>query len=108
MYVLDTDTLNLIYTGQARAVARRATVPSSEIAIAVVTRIELLKGRFDFLLKAADTAQLLRAQELLTRTDELLATIPRILLIDAAVTAEFDRLRGVKGLRQIGRGDILI
>ncbi len=45
------------------------------MATTVVTRIEILRGRFEFLLKAADGAQLLRAQQLLSRSEELLAQI---------------------------------
>jgi tRNA(fMet)-specific endonuclease VapC len=108
MYVLDTDTLTLIFAGQAQVTSRRDTVPESEIAVTVVSRIEVLQGRFDFLLKAADAAQLLRAQQRLLRTDQLLAGIRNVLLIDAPAAVEFDRLRHDRKLRKIGRADLLI
>jgi tRNA(fMet)-specific endonuclease VapC len=108
MYVLDTDTLSLVFQGHPRVAARHSTVPTSEIAIAVVTRIETLQGRFDFLLKAASSVELLRAQQLLNRTEELLTTVPAILPIDASAATEFDRLRPNKKLKKIGRRDLLI
>jgi tRNA(fMet)-specific endonuclease VapC len=68
MFVLDTDTLTLVYTAHRKVIARRASVSGSEIAITVVTRIEVLQGRFDFLLKAATVADQVRAQEWLDAT----------------------------------------
>jgi len=61
MNVLDTDTPTHLFAGHPRVLARQALVPSSEIAITIITRIEALLGRFDFLLKAASGKELLRA-----------------------------------------------
>jgi tRNA(fMet)-specific endonuclease VapC len=108
MYLLDTDALTLVFAGHPRVGERRATVPSSEIAISIVTRIEVLRGRFDFVFKAADADELLRAQDLLTRTEQRLAEIETIWPFDAASAAQFDRLRAERKLRKIGRGDLLI
>ncbi|HWG46513.1 MAG TPA: type II toxin-antitoxin system VapC family toxin [Gemmataceae bacterium] len=107
MYLLDTDTLTLVHAGHLRVLERRQTVPDNEIAIAIVTRIEVLQGRFDFVLKAADGNQLLHAQTLLNRTEErlqMIATFP----FDASAAAEFDRLRQERKLKKIGRADLLI
>jgi tRNA(fMet)-specific endonuclease VapC len=108
MFVLDTDTLNLVFRGHPRVVARRSVVPSSEIAIAIITRIELLQGRFAFLFKAATAAELRRAQELLEQTEQALATIAEVLPIEEGAADEFDRLRQNRKLKKIGRGDLLI
>src|SRR5436190_12822141 len=105
MFVLDTDTLTLVYTAHPRVTARRSSVPASQVAISVVTRIEVLQGRFDFLLKAATVAERLRAQEWLNRTDELLASISAILPITEEAAVEFDHLWGIKKLKKIGRRD---
>lgn len=48
-----------------------------------------------------------RGQERLDRAEGDLAPF-RVLPINAAVAAEFDRLRQSKGLKKIGRGDLLI
>jgi tRNA(fMet)-specific endonuclease VapC len=106
--VLDTDTLSLVFKGHPRVTSRRDTVPAGEVAIAIVTRIEMLQGRFDFLMKAADREQLLRAQGLLEKTEQALDEIETILPITGAAADEFERLVVNRKLRKIGRGDLLI
>ena len=44
MYLLDTDTLTLVHARHPRVSERQRTVPSSEIATTVITRIEILQG----------------------------------------------------------------
>ena len=63
MYLLDTDTLTLIDLGHPRTVARLLQVNPEEVAITVITRIEILQGRFAAVRKAAGTQELLLAQE---------------------------------------------
>jgi hypothetical protein len=59
MFVLDSDILTHLFLGHPRVTARRQTVPASEIAITVISWIQVLSGRFEFLLKAATGAELL-------------------------------------------------
>ena len=108
MVVLDTDILTHLFAGHERICGRKVSVPSSDIAITVVTWIEVLRGRFDFLLKAATAEELQRAQAALDNSIRSLASIETVLPIDAAATAEFDRLLKDKKLKKIGRGDLLI
>src|SRR4029078_10194560 len=108
MYVLDSDTLTLIYTAHPKVIARQNTVPAAEIAITVVTRIEVLQGRFAFLLKAATVEDQVRAQQWLDATDGLLASIPAILSLTEQAATAFGRLRQNKKLKKIGRPDLLI
>ncbi len=107
MYILDTDTLSRLHAGDPRLRERQGRVDPSLIVTTAITRIEILQGRFDYLLKAADGADLLRAFGWLVRSEESLVRI-NILPIDAAAAAEFDRLRQNKKLKKIGRGDLLI
>ena len=107
MHLLDTDTLTHLHAGHPRVVERLRQLADSDVGTTIITKIELLRGRFDFLLKAATGPELLRAQQLLVRTDELLAQIP-VVPIDEAAAAQFDRLRGMKRLKKIGRTDLLI
>lgn len=81
---------------------------TEEIATTVISRIEILQGRFAMLLKAADGQELRRAQRWLDQTVEQLAEIPKLLSIDEASAGEFDRLRANKKLKKIGRADLLI
>jgi tRNA(fMet)-specific endonuclease VapC len=108
MFVLDTDTLTLLFTGHPQVTSRRGSVPSSAIAITVITWIETLLGRFEFVRKAATGDELLRAQALLDLTRRSLAAVETVIPIDTAAAAEFDRLRANKKLKKIGRGDLLI
>lgn len=106
MIALDTDMLSLFTKGHPRVVARVGAA-TEEVVTTVISRIEILQGRFDFLLKAADSGQLQRAQQWLDQTERDLADIP-IVTIDAPAAAEFDRLRRHKNLKKIGRADLLI
>ena len=105
MYLLDTDTLSHLHAGRAQ-VQDRLRDTEEQVAITIVTRVELLRGRMDFLLKAATGEELLRAQKWMLKTEDLLAelvTIP----FDARAAAEFDHLQSSSKLRRIGRADLL-
>jgi tRNA(fMet)-specific endonuclease VapC len=107
MKILDTDILSLLFHDHPR-VAERHRQESDEIAVTIVSRIQVLQGRFAMLLKAADGAELLRAQQWLDRAVSSLHVIPKILTIDDRVASEFDRLRHYKKLKKIGQADLLI
>jgi tRNA(fMet)-specific endonuclease VapC len=106
MFVLDTDTLTHLLRGHARVAERRSRV-TEEVVLTVVTRIEVLQGRFASVTKAEDANQLMLAQKRLVESERQLATFD-ILPIDAEAAAEFVRLIETKGLRRLGRGDLLI
>jgi tRNA(fMet)-specific endonuclease VapC len=105
MNLLDTDTLSLLMKGRPKVVERVAR--ADHIAIPIVSRIEILQGRFASVLKAADGNQLLLAQHWLLENERYLNGV-EIVHLDSAAAAEFDRLRENKKLRKIGRGDLLI
>ena len=107
MYFLDTDTLTWAHAGQKKLVERIKTIGQDNIATTVVTAIEVLRGRQEHLVKAGSGEQLLLAQQLLTRSEELLKNI-HVELIDRGAAQEFDRLRTNKGIKKIGRTDLLI
>src|SRR5262249_19920236 len=106
MILLDTDTLSLLFAAHAQ-VAERFRQTTDEVATTIITRIEILEGRFASVKKAADGEQLLRAQQWLQQTDGNLATIP-IIPIDATASSEFDKLPANKKLKKSGRADMLI
>lgn len=107
MYLLDTDTLIHLYAGNSKVVERLKAVEDSEIGITIITKVEVLRGRIDYLLKAETGVDLLKAQELLFRTEELLSEL-FIVPISQVASIEFERLRAVSKFRKIGRGDLLI
>ena len=107
MHLLDTDTLTHLHAGHPRVIDRLRNVDDPIVGTTVITKVELLRGRIDFLLKAAKGADVVRAQQWLTRTEELLAQI-LIVPFDEIAAKEFDRLLANKAHRKIGRADLLI
>jgi tRNA(fMet)-specific endonuclease VapC len=107
MYLLDTDTLTHLHTGNPNVVNRLKSVADTEVGISIVTKAEILRGRIDYLIKAETGESLLKAQELLFRTELLLAEL-LIIPLDRSASIEFDRLRNVSKFRKIGRADLLI
>ena len=105
MFVLDTDTLTHLLLGNTRVAERRAEA-TDEVVLTVVTRIEVLQGRFASVLKAEDGEKLLLAQQRLINTERDLRHFV-LLSVNSAVSKEFDRLRQSKKLK-VGRGDLLI
>ncbi len=109
MFVLDTDTLSLLLRNQEKVAGRvRQIGNTAPLAITVITRIEMLQGRFSAILKAADSRELLQAAERLRQTEHELSKLQRIVDLDEQAAEWFDRLRGNKKLKKIGRPDPLI
>ena len=107
MYVLDSDILSLVHAGHERVGQHPEDVDPADVATTVICKAEILRARCEFLLKAADSEQLLRAQYWLDQSEELLRSI-RIVPLDRSAIAEFERLRGQKELKKIGGRDLLI
>jgi tRNA(fMet)-specific endonuclease VapC len=107
MHLLDTDTLTHLHAGHARVVANLRALDDPEVGTTIVTKIEVLRARYDFVLKASDGNQLLKAQHWLYQSEQLLAGL-LIVPFDADATSQFDKLVKTKKLRKIGRADLLI
>jgi tRNA(fMet)-specific endonuclease VapC len=107
MHILDTDMISLLHAGNPRVERNKDRFDPAQIATTIITRIEVLRGRFDFVMKARDGQQLLQALQSLKRSEDLFADF-LILSGSDAVAAEFDKLRQNKKLKKIGRGDLLI
>jgi len=107
MHLLDTDTLTYLHAGHPLVIERLRELTDPDVGTTIITKIELLRGRFDFVLKAASGPELLKAQQWLARTEELLAQII-IVPLDEAAVAQFDRLQKAKRSPKIGRADLLI
>ena len=116
MYLRDTDTLTHLHAGNSNVVERLQSIIDVEVGITIITKVEVLRGRIDYLLKAETGTSLLRAQELLFRTEALLNDLLIVPVDRAASTTlrgcacafEFDRLRSESKFRKIGRADLLI
>lgn len=109
IYLLDTDlfTLSSLARLGLRDRIAAARAEGHTVAVSIVTRIEVLRGRFDAVLKAVDGAALARMQELLHSSEAYLMEFA-LLSFDDAALREFDRLRDDKKARKAGRSDLLI
>ena len=107
MYLLDTDTLTDLHAGNTNIINRLESLQDEEVAITIVTKLEILRGRIDYLLKAFSGSDLLKAQELFSRSETLLNQLP-VILIDQNAANQFDRLQDISKFRKIGRSDLLI
>src|SRR5690349_20251439 len=107
MYFLDTDTLSHFQTGHPQVIKKFQEFAEDEVAITVITVIEMMRGRFDFVLKAASATELLRAQYWLNKTEEFLAQFI-VIPINQTACEYFEQLRAVSAYRKIGRADLLI
>ena len=107
MHLLDTDTLTHLHAGHPGVVERLQTVDDPDVFTTIITKVEILRGRYDYLLKASTSAEILRARELLVRTEGLLSLIPTV-PFDAAAATILDRLRVTKELRKMGNADMVI
>ena len=108
MYLLDTNILSEFFKGNAKIVAKIEILPDdTQFAISIVNVIEILKGRFEFLLKAANGEELIRADQWLREDLRRLDTIDRLPITDA-VAELFDRHRLSRKMKNIGRPDLLI
>src|SRR5436309_8097861 len=104
MKILDTNTLTHFFAGH-QGVIERFQREADETSTTLISRIEILQGRFAMLLKAANGQELRRAQLWLDTAEHNLQTF-RVLPITDAAAAEFDRLRQNKRLKKIGRADL--
>ncbi len=109
MFLLDTDTFTHLLHESPKVVTNvaRAVAAGEATATTLITKIEVLRGRLDAVMKANDRRQFLLMQRRLELTEQGLQSITVVPLDDTAL-AHFDRLRTTKGLKKIGRADLLI
>jgi tRNA(fMet)-specific endonuclease VapC len=107
LYLLDTDTMTLWLYENANVRARFDAVPSTDhVAISLVTRVEILRGRFEAVIKAANRAEWLQAQQRLLLTERKLGDVEVVPITESAAD-RFDVLRANKKLKKMDRGDLL-
>jgi tRNA(fMet)-specific endonuclease VapC len=106
MHLLDTNILTALYLGNPKVLTALGKLKDSQVAITIVTKVELLRGRIEYLLKA-ERGAVLRAQALLWETEQRLNRI-EIIPFDADAIAQFDILAINSSLRKSGRADLLI
>lgn len=109
MFLLDTDSYTHLRLANARLLAQfaKAAAGDAVIGITIITKIEVLRGRLDGLLKADNPRRFLIAQQQLLEVE---ADLQRILVVpmNEAALDHFERLKSTRGLKKIGRADLLI
>jgi tRNA(fMet)-specific endonuclease VapC len=108
MIVLDTDIVTLLSYGRAEKLQQRiaSAEENEELAVTLVTRMEILRGRFDGILKAADEDELRKAMERFGASRDLLGSF-RLLEVDDDACSHFAKMLKVKK-RPKRRGDLLV
>ena len=61
MYLLDTDTLTHLHAGNSNVINRLKAIADVDVGITIITKVEVLRGRIDYLLKAETGDNLLKA-----------------------------------------------
>lgn len=107
MYIFDTDTLSHLHAGNQNILRSLQRLEFGTVGTTIVIKIEMLRGRIEYLLKADRGADLKRAQQLFIRTEDLLSQIPIVWITDQSIV-EFDRLLASPKYRKIGRADLTI
>ena len=106
MILLDTDTLTHHFYGNQNVRHRVEAAADEPVAVTVVTRHEVMRGRLDNLLKAATEDEPRKAVERFRRAEEWLAVFAVVGIDDEAIRY-FGRLRKQKNLKKMGRADML-
>jgi len=107
MHLLDTNVLTALYLGNPKIITALSQLDGSQVSITIITKVELLRGRIEYLLKAERGESVLRAQALLFETERRLNQI-NIIPFNADAIAQFEILVPNPSLRKSGRADLLI
>ena len=109
MIVLDTDIATLLSYGKTDKLNKRiATLDKGEkLALTIITRMEMLDGRFASVKKAADQDELRVAMERFLQTERFLVSFSRLNVDNAGLTHFESLLKGKKS-RKMRRTDMLI
>jgi len=106
LFLLGTDIASLVLHEHDRILARIVEVSRDDIDLSLITRLEMLRGRFEAVFKSATAKELLRAASGLARSETFLGEF-RVVAIDESVAERFEQLRAIKKLNKIDRGDLL-
>lgn len=107
MILFDTDALTYYSYGNEKIRQQILACADERIATSVITRYEVLRGRTETLIKAANEEELRIAARRLQLAEELLAAFV-IVGVDEVSIGHFGRLRGHKKHKKMGRADLLI
>src|SRR5208283_1805349 len=79
----------------------------TELGVTSITKAEILRRRCENLLKADNSEEMLRAQQRLDRSEQLMSRL-MVVPFDEAAASQLEQLLKVDRLKRIGRADLLI
>ncbi len=107
MFLLDTDIATHAFKKHPVVLARLASA-ERPVRLPVTTRLEILRGRIEAVRTAADSGQVLRAQQGFVESETFLTRFEPV-FFDPAAGAYFDRFRTDRKFEfKGGRDDLLI
>jgi predicted nucleic acid-binding protein len=108
MTIFDTDIFTDYSKGHEKIGQRVDRMAEGEVlAVTLITRMEVLRGRFDNIVKAANDEELKTAVERLHASEELLDDFA-LAPIDAGARQKFELLKKHKKTKKMKRADMLI
>ena len=109
MFVLDSDSYTHLLHEHDKVAKQTqlAVIQRVIVGVTIITEIEILQGRMSALLKADTHERFLDAQQKLEIAEERLRKIS-VLPLDESALFAFDKLKEMRGLKKIGRADLLI
>ena len=108
MILIDTDVLTLLYYKNAAATAWRSSIaPGTVVVPTIVSRIELLRGRFDSLVKADTAERITDAQLRIDEVEVYLSRFERVIPMTPVAARLYFQLRETPKLRRTGRNDLM-
>jgi tRNA(fMet)-specific endonuclease VapC len=107
MHILDIDTLSHLHAGNQNVIRAIEQLPDPDISTTIITKVEMLRGRIDYILKAKAGQDLLKAQQLFDRTEELLSQI-EVMAVTQDAANRLAELVAIPPLRKVGRADLII
>jgi predicted nucleic acid-binding protein len=109
MIVLDTDIVTLFAYGNENIQKRiEGLEEGEELAVTIITRMEILGGRYDSIVKAASAAELFTATQRLQAAERMLDDFTLLYPNDASCQHFEAMLKPKKGKKKMRRGDLLI
>jgi tRNA(fMet)-specific endonuclease VapC len=108
MIILDSDIFTLLTYNHVNVCRHYDAVAEDEVlAVTAITRMEVLRGRTDGLLKASDETELLLATKRLQTTEAALVDF-FLVHVDEAAAEFFETLQREKKVSKMKRADMLI
>ncbi|MEZ6141026.1 MAG: type II toxin-antitoxin system VapC family toxin [Zavarzinella sp.] len=107
MIIFDTDIFTHFAYGNEKVREKIRKFADQEFGVSIITRVEILRGRGESLLKAATEDELAKAAMRFQQSEELLGAFISVGFDEKSIQ-HFGNLKKQKNLKKMGRADMLI